>query len=190
MKVKMKKLVTGIIALCLLAGVVPGAVYAKGVTSIINLINLTIDEPEVGKAPSENAELPEKASTRVLSVSWSPDDAVFKANTDYTVTVRVGIKPDQKNKAFNSSTEKMTVKVNKVKTTDITKSGDDVIVKYTWSSAAKTSEKTADTKTGFFDVPDGAYYAAAVTWAVEKKSPPARARRLSLRITPAHAHRY
>lgn len=168
MKVKMKKLVTGIIALCLLAGVVSGAVYAKGVTSIINLINLTIDEPEVGKAPSENAELPEKASTRVLSVSWSPDDAVFKANTDYTVTVRVGIKPDQKNKAFNSSTEKMTVKVNKVKTTDITKSGDDVIVKYTWSSAAKTSEKTADTKSGFFDVPDGAYYAAAVTWAVEK----------------------
>ena len=168
MKTKHVKFFSVVLVICMLIASIPFS--AAALTGIISLINLTIEEPKAGAVPQNTATLPDKASTRVLSVTWSPSDNVFKEGTDYTVTVRVGIKPGL-DKAFNKDTAKMTVKVNKVQTTDVTKSGDDVVVKYTWKSEKTentTNENTAVTKAGFSDVPDGAYYAEAVAWAVDK----------------------
>ena len=75
------------------------------------------------------ASLPAKASTEVLNVTWSPADAVFKENSDYTVTVKLGIKPGL-DKKFTSNMSKMSVKVNGNKTQNVTPDGANVIVTY------------------------------------------------------------
>ena len=108
MKTTLKKLIGGILIVCMIMSMIPFSAFATG---IISIINLTIDAPEAGKAPSFTASLPETASTRVLSVKWSPEDGVFKENGEYTVSVEIGIKPGL-DKAFTSNMSKMSVKVN------------------------------------------------------------------------------
>lgn len=74
MKTTLKKLIGGILIVCMIMSMIPFSAFATG---IISIINLTIDAPEAGKAPSFTASLPETASTRVLSVKWSPGGRSF-----------------------------------------------------------------------------------------------------------------
>lgn len=186
MKTKLRNILSGFLALCIVMSLVPLSAYAAGIVSVVNL---TVAAPIAGNTPQATATLPKKASTQVLSVKWSPAHTVFEKNTDYTVIVELGIKPDQ-NKTFVSA-EKMSVKVNGNKTKNVEKNGDNIIVRYTWDLAAgstaaknnetapqggtqtetKTEQKTSQTaqKTHFSDVKENAYYADAVKWAVDKK---------------------
>ncbi len=168
MKTTLKKLIGGILIVCMIMGMIPFSAFATG---IISIINLTIDAPEAGKAPSFTASLPETASTRVLSVKWSPEDGVFKENGEYTVSVEIGIKPGL-DKAFTSNMSKMSVKVNGKKTSDVSPNGANVIVKYTWNLSKKAENEDnaqKNTKNVFTDVKEDAYYADAVSWAVDKQ---------------------
>lgn len=181
MKSIIKKHISGILAFCMILSLMS---FSASAASAVSIINLTVKAPIAGNTPSDTATLPAKASTQVLSVKWTPSDTVFKKNTDYTVTVEIGIKPDL-DKYF-SSAEKMTVKVNGNKTTNVTKNGNTVTVKYTWflaqgsngtndsitpsktTQADENTQKTAQSAKSFKDVRDDAYYAAAVKWAVDK----------------------
>ena len=163
-----KKWISGILTVCMVLSLIPLSVFATGTVSIVNL---TVAAPIAGKAPATTATLPDRASSVVLSVKWSPADPVFKENTDYTVIVELGIKQGL-DKAFAAS-DKMSVKVNKDKTKNVEKSGNNLIVKYTWNLAVGSNVSQNDgptaPKSGFSDVQDGAYYASAVKWAVDKK---------------------
>ena len=179
MKTNSKKILSGILVLCMLMAWIPTNALAA---SVVSIINLTIEAPQAGNTPAKTATLPEKASTRVLSVSWSPADAVFKENTTYTVTIRIGMKPDQ-NKVFTSHVDKMSVKINGNKVKRVQSDGTTVTVKYGWilrseqpsADQDKTKDETQNetkaetTSSGFSDVKDSAYYADAVKWAVGKK---------------------
>ena len=179
MKTNSKKILSGILVLCMLMAWIPTNALAA---SVVSIINLTIEAPQAGNTPAQTATLPEKASTRVLSVSWSPADAVFKENTTYTVTIQIGMKPDQ-NKVFTSHVDKMSVKINGNKVKRVESDGTTVTVKYGWilrseqpsADQDKTKDETQNetkaetTSSGFSDVKDSAYYADAVKWAVGKK---------------------
>ncbi len=193
MKTKFCKVLKNIFAVFVLAALISLSALAA---SVVSLINLTVDEPVPGQTPLDQASLPDTASTRVVSVKWSPDDKTFKKNTDYTVTAVIAIKSDV-NRVFVKDVTKMTVKVNGVKTADVEKSGDNVVVRYTWKAGSSTgsTKNNANSGTGtktntntntntntktdtaknnqtkmisFSDVKDSAYYADAVKWAVEK----------------------
>lgn len=163
-----KKWISGILALSMVLCMIPMSVFATGTVSIVNL---TVAAPIAGNVPATTATLPDKASSVVLSVKWSPADSVFKPNTDYTVIVELGIKPGL-DKAF-AAADKMTVKVNKDRTKNVEKNGNNLIVKYTWNLAVGSNVSQNDgptaSKSGFVDVADGEYYASAVKWAVDKK---------------------
>ena len=148
----------------MLMNLVPFSAFA---TSIVSIINLTIAEPELGAALPLTASLPEKASTEVLGVKWSPSDETFRENCDYTVSVEIGIKKGL-DKAF-AAADKMSVKVNGVKTKDVQKNGENIIVKYTWKLTADEPNTSVSAKSGFDDVKADAYYANAVKWAVDRQ---------------------
>ncbi len=172
MKNTLQKRLCGIFAVCFLMGILSLSAFAAG---IINIINLTVDAPKAGKIPAATASLPAKASTEVLNVTWSPADAVFKENSDYTVTVQLGIKPGL-DKKFTTNMSKMSVKVNGNKTQNVTPDGANVIVTYTFKAAdGGTSQTDTASKDGqtarpvFTDVKADDYFAEAVNWALDKK---------------------
>ena len=173
MKNTMQKRLYGIFAVCFLMGALSLSAFATG---IINIINLTVAAPKAGETPATMASLPAKASTEVLNVTWSPADAVFKENSDYTVTVKLGIKPGL-DKKFTSNMSKMSVKVNGNKTQNVTPDGANVIVTYTFKATGISKSDTADNASKnsqtarpvFTDVKADDYFAAAVNWALEKQ---------------------
>ena len=118
MKHTFMKRLNGFLLMVTLAVLLSASAFATGIVSIINL---TVAAPKVGEVPANTASLPATASTQVLSVTWSPSDATFKENCDYTVTVQLGIKPGL-DKKFTSNMSKMSVKVNGNKTTNVTSS--------------------------------------------------------------------
>ena len=70
-----KKWISGILTVCMVLSLIPLSVFATGTVSVVNL---TVAAPIAGKAPATTATLPDRASTVVLSVKWSPADPVFK----------------------------------------------------------------------------------------------------------------
>ena len=168
MKNTCMKRLNGILFMVLLTVLLSVSAFAAG---IISIINLTVAEPKAGEVPAQTATLPEKASTEVLSVTWSPADAVFKDNCDYTVTAEIGIKSGL-DKKFTAKMDKMSVKVNGHKTKNVTANGKNVIVTYTFKRAAAGTKDTKNDQTTrpvFTDVKASDYFAEAVDWAVEKQ---------------------
>lgn len=173
MKHTFMKRLNGFLLMVTLAVLLSASAFATGIVSIINL---TVAAPKVGEVPANTASLPATASTQVLSVTWSPSDATFKENCDYTVTVQLGIKPGL-DKKFTSNMSKMSVKVNGNKTTNVTPNGVNVIVTYTFKAAGTSNSAAADNTAKdnqtahpvFTDVKADDYFAEAVNWAVEKQ---------------------
>ncbi len=134
----MKKLLSTIIALCMLISAFPFSVSAA---DLVTKVVLTIEEPQVGEAPAVTASLPANASTEVLSVKWSPTDAAFKATADYTVSIEVGIKADVK-RTF-ADVYKINATVNGENAKEIKNSSKKITVEYTWKAASETEIATA-----------------------------------------------
>lgn len=176
MKVKFKSLLCGFLAACILISLFPLSAFAS---SEVTSIALTLTKPKAGEVPSYTATLPDGASTEVVSVKWSPADEIFIEDKTYTVTIEVGIK-----KGFDevfAQSDKIAATMNGYKIHRVKNNGANVTVKFGWkissdkpvtapaASGTNTEVKTVSTKSGFSDVNDGAYYAKAVKWAVDKK---------------------
>ena len=112
---KVKRFLTALLCVCVLAGVM--TTVASAVT-ILTIINLTVDAPAVGKKPADTASVPDHAHSVVKKVEWSgsfDSNGAFKAGEKYKLTVTMGIKSGEDWKFAANQT--MSVKVNK-KTAD------------------------------------------------------------------------
>lgn len=107
---KVKRFLTALLCVCLLAGVMAPAASA---VTVLTIINLTVDAPAAGKKPATTASVPSTAHSTVKKVEWSgslDSDGTFKAGESYTVTVTMGIKKGENWKFSPNVT--MNVKVN------------------------------------------------------------------------------
>lgn len=186
-----KKLLSGILTVCVVMSTLSLTAFA---TETVSALNLTMDKPQAGAAPATAATVAE-AAAEVLSIKWSPADPVFQEGKTYTATIQIGIKSGV-DAAFADS-KSMSANMNGNKIHRITVSGNTATVKYGWilrtadSSADSTQKaepsaaqssgtpkaettknetaKAENTKSAFSDVRDADYYSDAVRWAVDKK---------------------
>ena len=81
-------------------------------TTILTIINITVDAPAVGKKRATTACVPSHARSAVQKVAWSgqlDSNGAFMADVNYKVTVTMGIKKGEDCK-FSDKT--MNAKVN------------------------------------------------------------------------------
>ena len=90
---KRKRIVSLLLALVLAAALLPTTALA---VTTVNTIKITMSTPTVGKALPTDAEAT-TASSYVTSVEWlgETDNGLMRANTAYSATIMVEIKPDK-----------------------------------------------------------------------------------------------
>lgn len=171
----LKKLLSGILTVCLILSMVYVPSFA---TDTVSTLNVVIERPQIGGVPATTASVQGTANAEVVNIKWSPADSVFKADTTYTATITLSIKSGVD--AVFAAAESTSITVNgggvysRVQT-----SGQTAVIKFGWKlrtsetnqSVAQNTVNTTTTKSksGFVDVNDSEYYADAVCWAVDKK---------------------
>ncbi len=160
----MKRSLSAILCFCLLACILAVTVAAA---TVVNIFNLTVDEPVVGQMPSNTASLPETASTYVVSVRWEGEldaDGRFMAGKDYTVyaTVRVKDGVDKTIKFVSASTIKVNGQLANIG--DFSSDKKQAVLSYTFrtpgastDSASSTGSKPQTNDMAFEDMSVSAY---------------------------------
>lgn len=132
----MKKIVSVILCVCMLAGIF--CVPAAAAKSPVNIFNVTVEVPKVGGKPDYNARVPKTASTKVVKVEWTGEldaNGAFKGGTQYTMYATVRLLDEYKDTKYIKYVEN-TVKVNGkiAKLKDISEDKTQAVVYYTFET--------------------------------------------------------
>ena len=143
----MKKILSLILTVCIILTMLPNIVLAA---SPVNIFNITVTAPEVGKKPAYDAKVPDTASTYVTKTEWSgtlDSDGCFKSGTEYTVNVYVRLKDGQDKYIKEvSDTIKVNGKIAKMK--KISDDKKEAIISYTFKTSKEglTTQQKNDPK--------------------------------------------
>ena len=89
----MKKIISMIICVCMLASMFTFVGSAAGVS--ISIVRISMTEPKAGGQKPMDAKVPETASSVVKNVAWEGNfdaNGCFVGGNEYTVFVEVGVK--------------------------------------------------------------------------------------------------
>ena len=137
----MKKLLSVVLCVCIIASVFCVTVSAK---SPVNIFNVTVEVPKVRNKPDYNAYVPSTASTKVVNVEWEgelDENGCFKSDTKYTMYATVRLLDEHKDTKYIKHVED-TVKVNGkiAKLKDISEDKMQAIVYYTFDTGKPEEE--------------------------------------------------
>ena len=132
----MKRFLSVILCLCMLASICCVTAYAK---SPVNIFNVTVAETRGGNKPDYNASVPKTASTKVVNVEWKGEldaNGCFKSGTEYTVYVTMKLKDEHKDtKYIKYVKDNVKVNGNIAKLKDISADTTQAVVYYTFKTA-------------------------------------------------------
>lgn len=143
----MKKLLAIVLCLCMIAGMTPVTVSAA---SQVNIFNITVVEPKVGKKPSTKGSVPTTASTTVTNVEWVGNFAnggTFASGEEYTVYVTCTIKKGQ-DKFLKFVNKKAKINTNFASFVSLSSDKQSIVLKYTFpKTEGKSNETTTNNNT-------------------------------------------
>lgn len=143
----MKKLLAIVLCLCMIAGMTPVTVSAA---SQVNIFNITVVEPKVGKKPSTKGSVPTTASTTVTNVEWVgnfANDGTFASGEEYTVYVTCTIKKGQ-DKFLKFVNKKAKINTNFASFVSLSSDKQSIVLKYTFpKTEGKSNETTTNNNT-------------------------------------------
>lgn len=176
----MKKIISMIICVCMLASMCTFVVSAAGVS--VGVVRITMTEPKAGGEKPMDAKVPETASSVVQNITWAGNfdaNGRFVSGETYTVFVEVGLKDSRSEFKDTLSTLSM----NEKPATLYSRTADKktIVASYSYKISGPAVTASAPTSapaepvtpaepgvSGFVDVKAGDWYASAVQWAVEK----------------------
>lgn len=146
---------------------------AFGTGDTITKAHITLEAPEVGKKPAQEAHVPSTASTYVKSIRWEgalDSNGCFQAGTEYTAYLTLSMKDNSR----KFSEKSFDAYVNDVLIDEVVRVSDKEIIvpvefEKTPGSAPEKTPESAPEKNAFTDVPANAYFAQPVQWAVDNK---------------------
>ena len=142
----MKKLLSTLLCLCMLFSILTVNVSAA---TQVNVFNITIEEPAVGKLPATTASVPSHASTFVTGVKWDGNfnsDGTFMDNNKYTVDITVNILPDL-DKIIKFVEGKAKINGNIAKEVSTSSDKKSITLRYTFKVSSDSSVDTGSTST-------------------------------------------
>lgn len=143
----MKRILSGLLCLCMLVCMFP---LTASAASQVNIFNITVTEPKAGEKPSSEGSVPATASTTVTNVKWQgklASDGTFIAGESYKVRVTCTIKPNQdKYIKFVASTAK--INGNLASFVSLSDDKKTIVLEYTFNVRPSTSKPNSNTSDG------------------------------------------
>ena len=112
----------------------------------VTKVVISISEPAVGEKCVFKASVPETASTEITEVHWTGalNNGAFVQGNNYTLAVKLRIKPSSSNIFATSSNINATINGHKAKVTSTSEKN--ITVKYTWKTLGGENTETPEYK--------------------------------------------